>query len=162
MKNIIMFCVGFGLASVFFHHHRPSTIFEGEVAEAVRVAFPDKPIMVAIAYHESRNHQQDSRGYVYRGEENRHDVGVFQINEDYHAVDAARLGYDIYSLGGNIAYADFLSKEGLRHWKASYNKKDKRGRWDGWKYSPEWAAMSTREKKKAWGPIRNDEQEPVW
>lgn len=43
-----------------------------------------------------------------------------QINEGYHGSIAKDLGYDIYTLKGNMAYARSLyEKQGLQPWIAS-------------------------------------------
>jgi len=43
-----------------------------------------------------------------------------QINELYHADTAKALGYDIYSIDGNVAYARYLyEKQGAKPWISS-------------------------------------------
>ncbi len=43
-----------------------------------------------------------------------------QINEKYHLEESKRLGYDIYSLEGNVKYAKYLyDKEGAKPWLSS-------------------------------------------
>ncbi len=43
-----------------------------------------------------------------------------QINEYYHAKTAEKMGLDIYTLEGNMAYAKYLyEKNGLSDWDAS-------------------------------------------
>lgn len=70
-----------------------------------------------IAYCESNHRQFTSSGEVLRGKENPSDVGVYQINEQYHLEHSRKLGYDIYTTEGNIDYAMWLLKnEGGRHW----------------------------------------------
>lgn len=79
--------------------------------------FPDAPIMVSIASCESRLRQFNSDGTVRRGVANNHDIGLFQINSDYHEEAAKKLGMDIYSLEGNVAYAKVLyERNGTRDW----------------------------------------------
>lgn len=57
---------------------------------------------------------------VLRGRENPKDVGLYQINETYHAKRAEKMGVDIYKPEGNIAYAVKLYKsEGSTPWLAS-------------------------------------------
>jgi len=54
---------------------------------------------------------------VIRGKVNPKDVGVFQINEDYHLNRSGNLDFNIYQTDGNIEYAMWLMKqEGNRHW----------------------------------------------
>jgi len=86
----------------------------------VREHFKDKPILAEIARCESTFRQFGSNGRVLRGEVNRKDVGVMQINEMYHSEKALSSGYDIYTLDGNMAYAEYLyDKQGAKPWKAS-------------------------------------------
>lgn len=54
---------------------------------------------------------------VYRGQINPHDIGLFQINEVYHAAEAKHRGLDIFTLAGNIAYARVLyDRNGTHDW----------------------------------------------
>lgn len=90
------------------------------VREQVEEYFSDAPIMVAIAQCESHFRQFNKNGDVYRGKENTKDVGVMQVNEYYHLDTAEKLGYDIYSLEGNMAYARYLyEKQGTAPWVSS-------------------------------------------
>lgn len=101
--------------------------------DAVNQYFSDLPIMVDIAHCESRFRQTDKAGNIFRGEVNHYDVGVMQINELYHLEDSKKLGYDIYTLKGNMAYARYLyEKQGARPWMSS---------------SPCWAQSKTIAKK---------------
>jgi hypothetical protein len=85
--------------------------------EKVQKYFSDIPIMSKIASCESHYRQFDNNGNTLRGVVNGADVGVMQINEKYHAATALKLGYDLYSLEGNMAYARYLySKQGVRPW----------------------------------------------
>lgn len=73
--------------------------------------------MRLIAKCESGLRQFNSDGSVLRGLVNSHDVGLFQINEDYHLAAAISLGIDIYTLEGNIAYALWLvENQGYAPW----------------------------------------------
>lgn len=88
--------------------------------EYVRSYFVDIPIMAQIAYCESRFRHVGSDGNLFRGEINNRDVGVMQVNEYYHLAQAVKLGYDIYTLDGNLAYAQWLyNKEGTVPWSSS-------------------------------------------
>lgn len=79
----------------------------------------DSP-MVEIARCESQFRQFEAPGVVLRSELGTPDVGVFQINVEYHAETAKKLGMNIYSLNGNIEYAEYLyEKNGTRDWNAS-------------------------------------------
>ncbi len=86
----------------------------------VREYFKDTPIMADIARCESRFRQLDAKGEIFRGEVNPADVGVMQINEYYHLKTAEKMGIDIYTVGGNLAYAKYLyEKEGTQPWISS-------------------------------------------
>lgn len=88
--------------------------------EFVQNYFSDIPIMAEVARCESRFRQFYKDGQIVRGETNSKDVGVMQINELYHSERAEKLGFDIYSLKGNVAYARNLYEEqGLRPWMSS-------------------------------------------
>lgn len=87
---------------------------ESEV-EIVPVEIP--AILEKISYCESRNRQFNADGSVHRGEINPQDVGKYQINEHYHLAESRRLGYDIYTLEGNTAYALYLYEhQGTKPW----------------------------------------------
>jgi hypothetical protein len=81
----------------------------------------DGRLAVKVAFCESTLRQFDKEtGEPLRGVHNPQDVGLFQINERFHLEASQKLGYDIYSLEGNIDYAVYLmKKDGLRHWKFS-------------------------------------------
>jgi len=88
--------------------------------EIVIEYFSDLPIMADIARCESHFRQTDKNGKVLRGDADANDVGVMQINERYHLTQSEKLGYDIYTLEGNMEYARYLyEKEGARPWLAS-------------------------------------------
>ena len=77
-------------------------------------------LALAIARCESQYSQFAASGKVLRGRKNPNDVGVFQINEDYHLAASKKLGFDIHTLEGNIAYAMWLLKrDGSKPWRAS-------------------------------------------
>ena len=85
--------------------------------EIVAEYFKDIPIMKKIAYCESRYTHFNSDGSVLRGRVNPKDVGVMQINERYHLAASQRLGYDIYTIEGNMDYARHLYRtQGVRPW----------------------------------------------
>ncbi len=91
------------------------------VQESVEEYFADIPVMVRVAYCESRFRHIDNRtGRILRGEVNSYDVGVMQINEWYHLETSRKLGYDVHTLEGNMAYARYLyEREGARPWLSS-------------------------------------------
>ncbi len=101
------------------------------VKEFVSDYFADTPILAAIAGCESHNRQYARDGEVLRGEKNKFDVGVMQINELYHLEDSKELGYNIYTIDGNVAFARHLyEKFGAKPWMSS---------------SPCWAKFRTSE-----------------
>jgi hypothetical protein len=80
----------------------------------------DEPILVDIARCESTFRQFDQTGNILRGVVNPGDVGVMQINESYHADEAAKLGYNIYTVEGNVAFGRYLyEKYGTDPWSSS-------------------------------------------
>lgn len=88
--------------------------------ELVTEYFADTPILADVAKCESEFRQFDSNGNVLRGRVNASDVGVMQINEQYHGAAALRMGYDLYTLEGNMAYARYLYEtQGTRPWNYS-------------------------------------------
>ena len=86
----------------------------------VRTAYADEPILVDIARCESAYRQYGTDGQALRGKANHADIGVMQINEKYHADQAKKLGYDIYTVEGNVAFAKYLyAKYGTDPWSSS-------------------------------------------
>lgn len=85
----------------------------------LRENFADTPILIEIARCESTfTHYKD--GKVIRGRVDSDDIGVMQINERYHLETAEKLGYDIHTIEGNVAYAKYLyEKSGSKPWSAS-------------------------------------------
>ena len=62
----------------------------------------------------------DKNGNVLRGIVNSQDIGMCQINEYWNGAEAKSLGIDIYTLEGNIQFANILYKNrGLAPWKYS-------------------------------------------
>lgn len=94
----------------------PDVSVRGVVSEY----FADIPELVNVARCESHFRQFDKNGRVLRGAVNRSDLGVMQINEYYHGEQAKKLGLDLYSMEGNMAYARSLyEREGLTPWNSS-------------------------------------------
>ena len=90
------------------------------VIDTIESYFADVPVLEAIATCESHNTQFNDDGTVYRGKVNPKDVGVMQINERFHLKRSKQLGYNIYTLEGNLAYAKELYQEqGVAPWSAS-------------------------------------------
>ena len=90
------------------------------IKEEVSDYFKDDPIMVKIAWCESRMRQFDSNGEAFRGAVDSDDTGVMQINTFFHQKKAKELDLDLETLEGNLAYAKHLyQKQGTRPWIAS-------------------------------------------
>lgn len=86
----------------------------------VRESFADTPVLAEIAKCESRFTHLGKNGKVIRGELTTEDVGVMQINEFYHDDRAEKLGFNLHTLDGNLAYAKWLyAKEGTAPWASS-------------------------------------------
>lgn len=82
--------------------------------------FRDIPIMAEIAKCESRFRHLNSEGNVLKGEQNRYDRGVMQINVLYHQEKAEELGLNINNLNDNVAFARYLyEKFGAKPWMSS-------------------------------------------
>lgn len=91
-----------------------------ELEQKAKNFFKDDPILVEIARCESSFRHLDTDGEVLRGKVNNGDVGLMQINEYYHGDTATKLGLDLETLEGNMAYAKYLfNKEGGQPWVAS-------------------------------------------
>lgn len=95
--------------------------FQSVVLESyIREYFKDDPALIEVAKCESTFRHFGKNGNVIRGIANKKDVGVMQINEIYHQDAAKKLGFDLYTLEGNVAYAKWLyEKEGLQPWISS-------------------------------------------
>ncbi len=90
------------------------------IENEVRNYFKDTPILAEIAKCESRFRQLNEAGEVLTGKVNKADIGVMQINTDYHLEVAEYTGIDLNTLHGNMEYAKILyDKYGTSPWKAS-------------------------------------------
>ncbi|MFH0755246.1 MAG: hypothetical protein V1910_01080 [bacterium] len=91
-----------------------------ELEKKAKAYFKDTPILVDIARCESKFRHLDKNGDILRGEINKGDLGLMQINEYYHMDKSKKLGLDIKTLEGNMAYAKYLyEREGSRPWLSS-------------------------------------------
>jgi len=97
------------------------SFINSKVVEAyVKSQFADEPLLVDIARCESTYRQFDQTGNILRGVVNKADVGVMQINEKYHADEAVKLGLNIYTVEGNLAFGKYLyNKYGSDPWSSS-------------------------------------------
>jgi hypothetical protein len=88
--------------------------------EYVREYYTDTPILAEIAFCESSFRHFAPDGEAVRGKVNKGDVGVMQINEYYHEDTANKLGLDLETIDGNLAYAQYLyDREGAAPWVSS-------------------------------------------
>lgn len=100
--------------------HKAHAPLDPIVEATVKTYFADTPIMIEIARCESRYRHYDVEGEALHGYVNHSDRGVMQINEHYHDKTAVKLGLDIRTLEGNLAYARYLyDTQGTRPWKSS-------------------------------------------
>lgn len=81
----------------------------------------DAHLTNSIAFCESTHRQfEEGTQIPLRGIKNSFDIGIFQINEQFHLTKSQSLGYDIYTPEGNVGYALWLiQNEGTKHWNAS-------------------------------------------
>ena len=77
--------------------------------------------MREIAECESKSRHWDDKGEVLIGTASAtEDTGLFQISLYWHEKTAKDMGIDIYSLEGNVEYAQILyKKNGTKDWNAS-------------------------------------------
>ncbi len=68
----------------------------------VRAYYKDTPELAEIAKCESNFRQYDADGNVLKGTVDKDDIGIMQINKYYNGNNAEKLGYDIYTIGGNF------------------------------------------------------------
>ncbi len=95
-----------------------------DVEPLVRAAFADAPDMIAVAKCESGFRQYADSGEVLHGGGGGKYIGIFQISEAVHLSEATRLGDDIMTTAGNIAYARHLyDREGTTPWVSCLPKK---------------------------------------
>lgn len=90
------------------------------IKEEAKAYFKDTPILADIAFCESSFRQYDENGKVLKGVVNKGDIGVMQINKYYQGDKAEKLGYDLNTPEGNMAFAKYLyEKEGTKPWDSS-------------------------------------------
>lgn len=91
-----------------------------EIESYLHEQYFDTPILIEIARCESEFRQFDKNGKLVRGRVNPDDVGVMQINEFYHSDTAKKMGINLKTVEGNVAYGKYLySKYGSSPWSAS-------------------------------------------
>lgn len=105
---------GLGASLLYAETPSPQTSLDKEKLYSY---FSDVPAMKYIAECESGTRQFTDAGTVLRGGAGGKMIGMFQLHETYHRVPALKLGFDIDTLDGNVAYARHLyDKEGLTPW----------------------------------------------
>lgn len=91
-----------------------------DVETYVRNYFEDIPMLAEVARCESEFRQFDKNGNILRGKVDSRDIGVMQINTHYHLEKAKKLGFDLYTIDGNLGYARHIyDEQGGRPWMAS-------------------------------------------
>ncbi len=99
---------------------KQGTMDQKAITAYVKNYYADEPILIDIARCESGFRQYDKDGNLIRGNVNKADIGVMQINETYHLEKAKKLGFDIQTVEGNVAYGRYLyENEGAAPWSAS-------------------------------------------
>lgn len=84
------------------------------ITERILDVFNGSQTMVSIGLCESTLRQFDGESPLVS---KTNDVGVLQINLAAHAKNALALGYDIYTLEGNLAYGKYLyDQQGTGPW----------------------------------------------
>jgi hypothetical protein len=89
------------------------------VEEYVRDYYVDVPVLADIASCESHFRQFDNNGNVVKNPDSTA-IGIMQIMSSIHSEYADKLGIDIRTVQGNLAYARYLYDEkGTVPWNAS-------------------------------------------
>ncbi len=88
------------------------------IEKQVREYFADIPVMIEIAKCESKFRQFTDSGAVLRGGAGGGMVGIFQFFESIHSNGAAKLGFDLKTVEGNLGYARHVyTQQGTAPWK---------------------------------------------
>ncbi len=91
----------------------------------VRQFFKDDPVLIEIAYCESRFRQLDNDGNAIKSNKGSSATGVMQIMASIHEDEAEKLGFDINTLEGNVGFAKYLyDKYGTKPWEADKHSKN--------------------------------------
>ena len=111
MKRILIAFLGAILVSIALNQVPPA-IYAIHIAhgQSIEEKTEIPAILQRIAFCESGNKHYASNGSVLRGKNNPLDTGLFQINARFHGKESQRLGMDILTKKGNIAYALYLYK----------------------------------------------------
>jgi hypothetical protein len=96
---------------------KATTLTQAQTQAKVREYFKDTPVMIEIARCESNFRQFTDAGTVLKGGSAGGMIGIFQFFESIHAPAAKKLGFDLATVDGNLAYAKHLHKtEGTTPW----------------------------------------------
>ena len=89
------------------------------VEQYVETYFADTPVLIEIARCESHMRQFDKDGNVLKNKTSSA-IGIMQIMSSIHDDYADKLGIDIFTMQGNLAYAKHLyEQKGTAPWNAS-------------------------------------------
>lgn len=122
MKSIFFLICFFGANTLVPHAHAATTtsttvLTQTQTQAKVREYFKDMPVMIEIARCESNFRQFTDAGSVLKGGSAGGMIGIFQFFESIHAPAAKKLGYNLETVDGNLAYAKHLYKtEGTTPW----------------------------------------------
>jgi len=86
------------------------------------LAVPMRPVCgcESVGKPDAEPQHWDADGSVLRGRQNPDDIGMCQINEPTWGDKATELGWDIYTLEGNILMTNWIySHEGFEPWRYS-------------------------------------------
>jgi len=121
VKWLMVACILAAVLSPSFALARTqSSVSARSVEQTVRAKFANAKVLIQVARCESRFRHYDSRGRVLRNAQGSSAVGVMQIMSSVHKRTAEKLGYDIYTLDGNLGYALYLYKhQGTAPWNES-------------------------------------------
>ena len=116
----IAFSAAFGINQEQVQVRLPAPMPEVQtVEEYVQEYFADIPVMTAIAKCESQFRHFSKSGNVLQNSSGSSAIGVFQIMSSIHDPVAEKLGLDLNTLQGNVAYARYLyGKQGTKPWEA--------------------------------------------
>ena len=97
-----------GMSAMPVHVHRLSDPIAAN-RKAKDLLDKAHPVLKILAYCESKMRQYDEKtGLVVRGSVTPGDIGLLQINSNVHEDTARELGYNYYSIYGNIGFAHWL------------------------------------------------------
>lgn len=124
-KYIFFFLLSFGVSVSLPAEAKVATttpLSQEETEEEIREYFSDLPVMIEIARCESNFRQFTDSGNVLQGGTGGGMIGVFQFFGSIHESAAEKIGFDIDTLDGNLAYARHLYEvEGTTPWNPAKN-----------------------------------------